>query len=150
MDYGRLWYSSNSVVDVLLGSTMPHTPRKAGTLHYGEKIIMELITQREGKIVTTVFLWVIRLSQRTVIASSILINRSRIVCHCRQTLGCLSNITLDWKESERLEEHQCLTQYKATTRHQTIPPRFLHSLLTCGPDEVSERNVDIWAVELLA
>jgi hypothetical protein len=69
------------------------------------------------------------------------------VCHCRQTAVCLSNITLDWRESERLEEDQCLTQYKATTRHQAIPPRLLHSLLNCGPVEVSERNVDIWAVE---
>jgi hypothetical protein len=32
---------------------------------------MELITQREGKIITTVLVWVIRLSQRTAIASSI-------------------------------------------------------------------------------
>jgi hypothetical protein len=49
-----------------------------------------------------------------------------------------------------LKEDQCLTQYKATTRHQAIPPRFLHSLLSCDPVEVSERNVDIRAVELLA
>ena len=37
--------------------------------------------------------------------------RSRIVCHCRQTAVCLSSITLDWRDSERLEEDPCLTQF---------------------------------------